>query len=188
MSNALITVIATAYKETTEVHTLLASLVNQTDPRWKCFVFMDCENPYIEQAIRSYNDSRFVCVKPEKHSGFWGHYNRKIGLDKYADTKYVLQASVQDYYIPTAFSKILLSNADFIFFNCLHNHMNHEILDTFPVRNRMDWGTMVVKTQLAKNTGINHPESPICDGLFAEECMRNNPLVTKLSDILLVHN
>lgn len=188
-NNPLVTFIATAYKESLQAYQFLVSLIQQTDIRWKCIVYLDHDNEEIKKIIQNLNDERISWVMSGKNTGFWGHYNRKNALNFLVNTEYIIQASIQDYYTPNTVADILKAyGTDFIYFDCIHNHRNYDVLITTPKACLIDWGTMAVKTDFAKKVGINHPESSICDGLFAEECMLKNPTVYKINKILLVHN
>jgi hypothetical protein len=187
----MITFIAVAYKETTEAMVFLSSLIAQTNTNWKCIVYCDAPNEYIKNLIDTFNDSRISYHQNETAKGYWGHYNREYALQNLVDTEFVIQTSIQDYYCPIAVDEILrfTDRHNFIYFNGV-SHLNHgETLNTEPKRERIDWGNFAVKTEIAKRNGINNLESPICDGLFVEECFSNHPIVWfKSNKVLTFHN
>lgn len=186
----MITFITTAYKETIDIHLFVSSLLLQKDNRWKCIIYCDEKNDYIENVMKTFNSDKFTILYNETSTGFWGHYNRKKTLNL-VDTEFVIQTSVQDYYLPNTVSELmkLSSNYDFISFNCLHNHFGYRVLDTKPIQNHIDWGSFMVRTYIAKTVGINNPESSVCDGLFVEECMKFPGIRSnKVNKVLTVHN
>lgn len=186
----MITFVATAYKESTESHIFICSLLLQTDPNWKCIIYCDGKNDYIRNLVNNFNDKRITLKESEENTGFWGHYNRKLSLDE-VDTEFLIQTSIQDYYLPNMVAEInnCKNNYDMILFDCLHNHFDYKILNTRPIRCQVDWGTCVIRTEIAKKVGINHPESNICDGLFVEECIKHpSTRLFKIDKILTIHN
>jgi hypothetical protein len=186
----MITFVATAHNETTEAYLFISSLLLQTNPNWKCKIYCDKNNEYIKNVVNHFNDCRIEYFENEVNTGFWGHYNRIKSLNEIS-TEYFIQTSIQDYYLPITISEIYkyIDNQDILLFNCLHNHFKYDTLITNPIRCQVDWGTCVVKTEIAKKVGINHPESKICDGLFIEEfCKFPNIKLLKINKTLTIHN
>jgi hypothetical protein len=187
----MVTFVATAHKETVDSYQFLSSLILQTDSRWKCIIYCDGRNEYIEKVVEVFNDDRISIFYSEEPKGFWGHYNRKYALDNLVDTEFVIQTSIQDYYLPITVGEILklTSKYDFIMFNSLHNHISYKILDVEPIKCKIDWGMFAIKTSIAKQNGINNIENRYCDGVFVEECFRNfNLKSAKIHKILMIHN
>lgn len=186
----MITFVATAYKETVDMHLFVSSLLLQKKQSWKCIIYCDEKNDYIQNTLKMFNSKKFVLVTNEVSLGFWGHPNRKKSLD-IIDTDFVIQTSVQDYYLPNAVSEIqkFTNNYDFISYDCLHNHMDYRVLNTQPFRNQIDWGSFAIRTDIAKKVGIRNLESSTCDGLFVEDLMKvPNLRYHKINKILTVHN
>lgn len=187
----MITFIATAYKEKEQCFSFISSLLCQTDSRWKCIIYCDEYNSYIEYACSIFNDSRIEIVYNEIASGFWGHNNRKYALDNLVDSEFIIQTSIQDYFIPITVNEILSvkDQYDFIYYESLHNHKNYDILNCIPIVNNIDWGNFAIRTNIAKKVGIHNIESSTCDGLFVESCMKYPFLrVHKINKILTIHN
>lgn len=187
----MLTFIATAHKETIEAHLFISSLILQTDPEWKCIIVCDGFNEYVENVVGLYKDSRIELFRTETPTGFWGHYNRIYALNKLVDTEFVIQTSIQDYYIPTAVKEICnaSTNADFVYFNSLHNHFSYNELNTELKVCKIDWGNFAIRTSIARQVGIHHPESNTCDGQFVEKCAQvPNLRINKINKILTVHN
>jgi len=188
----MITFVTTAYKETFEEALLfLSSLILQKDNRWKCLVYCDQPNNKIKRAVNFFNDERIRLIENKTSKGNFGHHNRKTALNNLVDTEFVIQTSIQDYYVPITVSKILeySDTFDFIYFNCSHNHLQYFLLNSEPVRSKIDWGSFVVRTKIAKKIGIDDLESVECDGLFVERCIQYpNIRILKLDNILTVHN
>ena len=190
----MITFIATAYNEKYEINVFLFSLLTQTNKNWKCIVYCDGDNEYIKNTITNLNDDRVTYKSSENKKGYWGHYSRIESLNNFVDTDFVIQTSVQDYYTPNFIEvsehAINQYNADFIYFDCVHNHFNYDVLKTELKRTRIDWGCFIMKTSLAKSVGINHPKSEHCDGIFVEESIQKFPKmkIVKINKILTVHN
>jgi hypothetical protein len=185
----MVTFIATAYKETLESNIFINSLLLQTNNNWKLIIYCDEFNEYITNYVNHLNDSRIKILDNEKSKGYWGHYNRTDSLN-YVETDFVIQTSIQDYYIPTTVQELsLYRNFDFVYYNVIHNHFKYEILNTELIRCRIDWGSFMVKTKIAKEVGIKYPQSPHCDGLFVEDLIKyKNIRIIKINKVLTVHN
>lgn len=187
----MISFIVTAYKEKTEANIFINSLLLQDNPNWECIVYCDEHNDYIKNLLETIGDSRFRYYENEIAKGYWGHENRKYALENLVQGDFVIQTSIQDYYIPTTISIIepLTNNYDFIFFDCIHNGFGYEILRTQPQICKIDWGSFVVRTQLAKKVGIENINSRITDGIFVERLFRIPKLkYYKINKILTIHN
>lgn len=185
----MITFIATAYKETKEALVFINSLLLQNNNNWKLIIYCDEKNDFIENYVLSLNDDRIKLISNESSKGFWGHYNRIDALNQ-VDTEFVIQTSIQDYYIPTTIQELSKYYMyDFIYFNTLHNHLGYNILNSELVRCKIDWGSFIVKTNIAKEVGIKYPQSPYCDGLYVEDLVKyKNIKIFKINKILTIHN
>jgi len=151
----------------------------------------DGQNDFIDDAVRVINDPRIKIHKMLEPTGFWGHFNRKKALYEYASGEFVLQTSIQDYYLPNAVLEILEheDDSDIVYFDCLHNHFGHDVFNTRLSLNHIDWGCFAVRTTIARDIGINDCESSGCDGLFVEKCVKHPSIrIKKIEKILSVHN
>jgi hypothetical protein len=186
----MITFLSTAYKETVDSYQFISSLMLQKNPNWKCIIHCDEKNEYIEECVKFFNSDKITIIYNETSTSYWGHYNRKKTLEL-IDTEFVIQTSIQDYYTPNTVSELMsnLIDCDMVMFNCIHNHFNYNVLDSIPIKCRIDWGSFVLRTDIAKKVGINQPESQYCDGIFVEECMKYPNIRTKkINKVLTVHN
>jgi hypothetical protein len=189
----MVTFIATAYDETLEANTFINSLLLQTDPNWKCIVFADGQNKYIEEMLNNINDPRFSYYSSEKVKGCWGNANRKHALDWMVTTDFVVPgASIQDYYLPIVVQEInkYKYTYDFIYFNCIHHSKDYEVLDTKLKAGEVDWGSFALRTSIAKETDITDFCNPLTDGMFVERCLNKHPDLKhfKIEKYLFVHN
>jgi len=81
MEERIITFVAAAYKETVDAYQFISCLLLQTDPRWKCIIYNDGENPYVKEVVEKFNDERIKFVNTPEPTKFWGHYNRIDALN-----------------------------------------------------------------------------------------------------------
>ncbi len=186
----MITFIATSHNETNESFMFISSLLLQTNQNWKCIIYNDGKNEFIKKVVQQFNDERIKYYETENAVGFWGHYSRKEALNL-VDTEFLIQTSIQDYYIPTAVDEILTVSKynDIILFNCLHNHFRYNVLQCTPQVGRVDWGSHAIRTDIAKKVGIRLPESSTSDGYFVVDCMNYVGIrYHKMEKILTVHN
>lgn len=187
----MITFIAACYNEVDSVFGFISSMRCQTNPNWKLVIYQNGKNTDIENIVKSFNDSRILYIESENNTGFWGCYNRIHALNEIVDTEYVIQTSIQDYYIPIAVQEILnYAGCDLIYYNCIHNHISHNILETELQISKIDWGCFAIKTNIAKKVGIRFPKEFAADGLFIQDCMSSNIVnnTFKINKVLTVHN
>jgi hypothetical protein len=184
----MITFVATAFQEKHDAHVFIGSMLCQKNPNWKAIIYANGHNQYISSLIANINDDRLMYKFSQDNSGYWGCFNRIKALD-IVDTKYVVQTSIQDYYTPNAIDEILKHDEDLIYWNCLHNHYNHELLDTQLKLDYIDWGSFAIKKSL--DAKINNPTNFASDGLFIEELINEkgeNLSTRKINKILTIHN
>jgi len=186
----MITFIATAYKETIDSYQFISSLILQKNPNWECIIYCDEKNDYIEECVKFFKTDKIKIIQNETATGYWGHYNRINSLDL-VKTEFIIQTSIQDYYTPNTVDDLLLElrDCDMVMFDCIHNHFQHNVLITMPTVGRIDWGSFVLRSEIAKKVGINQPEHEWCDGMFVEQAIKYpNIRIKKLNKILTVHN
>lgn len=196
-----VTFVAPMFKEYNSFYMFVSALMCQTNDNWKCIVY---HNGPIEEynfeddfdTWLSCRDSKFYdkiyIVKSETNTECWGAKNRNEALHRLVDTDFIVQTSIQDYWLPTAVEEILKwKHMDFIYWNS----MNHLISRTTPLDSRLqvgwiDWGNFAVKTSIAKQVGINHPEQFCGDGLFVQDLFNSGLIQTraKISNVLTIHN
>lgn len=187
----MITFVATAYKETVESFQFISSLLLQTNPNWKCIIYCDEPNEYVKKSIEFFNDSRITYYENVTAKKWWGHYNRHYALHNLVDTEFLIQTSIQDYYTPNTVELITnyIYDFDFIYYNCIHNHVKYDVLNSQPFIAKIDWGSFAIRTSIAKKINYRHIEDSLGDGKFVEDCFRFNGLRhIKLNKILTVHN
>lgn len=183
-----VTFIAPAYQEVHDIYMFLGSLLCQTNPNWEVMVYCNGPNEAIRDAIRALNDPRVSYYQSDENTGYWGCYNRIDALGK-VTTPWVVQTSVQDYWLPCAVNDILSAqDADLIYWDSLHHYFAYERLFSQLQPGSIDWGNFAISTDLARRVGINHPQEFMADGLFIKDAMETSPRVSKISKILTIHN
>lgn len=188
----MVTFIAPAFNEKYDPFMFIGSMLGQQNPAWKAIIYHNGPNPVLKQLIEFFSDPRLVYMESETDTGAWGTYNRMDAISKLVDCPFVVQTSIQDYWLPNAVDSILEHpDQDFIYWNSI-NHLvgYHNILDCQPVINHIDWGNFAIKTDIAKQVGINHPTEFTADGLFVKDCMESGLVknIVKLEKILTIHN
>jgi len=196
----MITVVATAFKEKNSLPMFIGSLLCQTNNNWKAIIFhngIDAEMENIFDTITDlYPDldinNKFEFFFCEENNGFWGAKNRDFVLKNLVDTKYILNSSVQDYFVPIAIEEILKAgDADLIYFNSINHLFGYERpLDSKLETGWIDWGNFAVKTEIAKQVGINKPEDFCADGHFVQDLLKSGSINIKykINKILTIHN
>lgn len=184
----MVTFVATAFEEKYESMALIGSLLAQKDLRWKLIIYGNKHSEEIYNICQLINDSRITYKVAETNTGFWGCYNRRDAVYNMVDTEYVVQTSIQDYYLPNTVLEILSANEDLIYWNTLHNHFDWELLNTKLKINHIDWGCFAIKTELAKKVEIRIPNQAHADGQFVEDSLLAKPTLRKIEKTLTIHN
>jgi len=189
----MITFIAPAYKEILSNRTLVDSLIMQEDTKWKLIVFHNGENKEMKEWVDSYKDNRIIYHSSSKNTGFYGTYNRKKALE-FIDTEYVVQTSIQDYYMTWATklinSRLKETDADFCMWDSINHLAGYEPLDVKLEQNYIDWGNFCLKTYIAKWISIPYPEEYCADWLTLRRGIEMDLFKkqTKIANILTIHN
>ncbi|MBE2290101.1 MAG: hypothetical protein IAE95_11135 [Chitinophagaceae bacterium] len=205
----MVTFIAPSFKEDFDPHVFIGSLLCQRNKNWKAIIYNNGPNPWLKHfveetqepkhryelwlksLIERFKDDRIIYRESPQNTGAWGCYNRIDALMNMVDTEYVVQTSIQDYWLPNAVDAIAANHgADFIYWNSIHHHLNYKELHAIPKVSYIDWGNFAVKTDIARKVGINHPEAFTADGFFVRDCIASGLIVkpVKLEQVLTIHN
>ena len=183
----MVTFVATAFEEKYDAHVFIGSLLCQKNPNWRAIIYANGHNQYISSLIGNIPDERITYRFSMENTGYWGCFNRIKALEE-VNTEYVVQSSIQDYYLPNAVGEILSDNEDLIFWNSLHNHFDWELLNTKLKISHIDWGCFAIKTEIAKRVGIKKATESYSDGQFVEDCLLLSPTLRKIHKTLTIHN
>lgn len=186
----IVTFIVISYKEKWDPYMFIGMLKCMKNPNWKAIIWHDGPNEELKNIVESFADDRILYMENEENTGSWGCFNRIAALD-IVDTEFVIQTTIQEYYLPILVDDILAnSHNDLIYWPCIHHSFAYNILNAEPVRGRMDWGNFALKTHIAKKVGINYPTAYMADGLFIEDVMKSGFIrkQVKLPKILNIKN
>ncbi len=188
----MVTFIAPAFHEKIESYIFIGAMLCQQDTNWKAIIYHNGPNKWLRHFVDSFADKRLTYRESPENTGAWGTFNRIDAINNWVDTEYVVQTSIQDYWFPNAVKCIgEHQDEDFIYWNSINHLTGYEkLLDCEPIINRIDWGNFAIKTEIARQVGINKPEEFTADGMFVADCM-NSGLVhrqLKLNQILTIHN
>jgi hypothetical protein len=188
----MVTFVAPAFNEQFCCYNFIAAMLCQKNPDWKAIMYHNGPNSWLKCFISSFGDPRLVYKESETNTGAWGAYNRIDALNNIVDTEFVVQTSIQDYWLPNTVDVIMQhSENDFIYWNSINHLAGYEkVLESRPEIDWIDWGNFAVKTEIARQVGIKHPTEFTADGLFVTDLM-NSGLITKIvkaEQILTIHN
>jgi|GEM_PF-2904280 len=188
----MVTFIAPAFREQYDTYIFIGSLFCQTDPEWRAIVYHNGPNDWLRYFVSSFNDSRLIYKESPTNREAWGVFNRIDALENIVDTEYVVQSSIQDYWLPNAVSSINeCAGSDFIYWNSINHLVGYEkVLDSIPAVDHIDWGNFAIKTEIARQVGIKRPLEFTADGFFVADCMNSGLIKSqvKLNKILTIHN
>lgn len=179
-SKPIVTFVVITYKEQWEPYMFIGMLKCIKNPNWKAIIWHDGPNPTMKAIVEAFGDERIQYMENEENKGSWGCYNRIAALDM-VDTEFVVQTTIQEYYLPTFVDYIEQNkNNDLIYWPCIHHSFDYNIINAEPVRGRMDWSNFALKTHIARKVGINYPTAYMADGLFIEDVMKSNLVKKKI--------
>ncbi len=182
----MVTFVAPAFHE--DPYAFIGSLRAQTNPNWKCIVFHNGRNGHLQAILDTIKDNRISYKESPENTGAWGCYNRIDALAQ-VDTPYVVQTSIQDYYLPTTVEAIIANyGKDIIYWDSINHLTGPDRLDCSLNPGKVDWGNVAVWTKLAQKVGINHPKEFIADWLFVQDLLQELPTTVKVDRILTIHN
>ena len=189
----MITFIAPAFNEENDPYVFIGSMLCQQNPNWKAIIYHNGPYTRLRYFVDSFGDKRLIYMQSSTNTGAWGCYNRIDAINNVVETEFVIQTSIQDYWLPNAVACILeeAKEHDFIYWNSINHLAGYEnILDSEPKKDLIDWGNFAIKTSIAREVGIRQPEEFTADGLFVEDCMKSglvlNPV--KIKKVLTIHN
>jgi hypothetical protein len=188
----MVTFVAPAFNEKFETYIFIGAMICQKDPNWKAIIYHNGPNKWLKYFVDSFGDKRLIYKESATNTEAWGTYNRIDAINNLVDTKYVVQTSIQDYWFPNTVSSIMEHlEEDFIYWNSINHLAGYEnVLDCQPIVDHIDWGNFAIRTDIAKQVGINKPTEFTADGLFVTDCM-NSGLIKrqlKLNKVLTIHN
>ena len=164
----------------------------QKDGRFKVLFWHDGPNPELKAFIESLasGDNRFEYRENEENLGAWGCWNR-IAAIKLVDTEYIVQTTIQEYYLPNFVSEIAKNQGkDIIVWNTIHHSFDYLIMDAQLRLGQIDWSNFALKSSIAKKVGINNPTHYCADGIFVEDCVKSGLIkdTVKLARIISIKN
>lgn len=189
----MITLVATAHNEEVHNRVFVDSILNQIDPDWKAIIFHNGTNPEFKDYVESREDKRLIYRESKEDTGKWGTDNRQITIEE-CDTDYIIQTSVQDYWLSQAIKYIneALTEEPSI---CIWDSINHlvgpcKILESELVWSKLDWGNFAIRASIAKRVGILHGGEFCADWLFVKDCIESGYMkkATKIPRVLTIHN
>ncbi len=206
----MVTFIAPSFDEQFDPYVFIGSMLCQKNRGWKAIIYNNGPNPWLRSVVESaeekryryhpwlkmlvesFNDNRLIYRESPKNTGGWGCYNRQDALDNIVDTEFVVQTSIQDYWLPNAVDEILKNgDHDFVYWNSINHLASYErILNAMPTPMYIDWGNFAIRTSIARQIGIQHPEEFQADALFVKDCIASGLIrkPKKLDKILTIHN
>lgn len=185
-----LTIVAVAHNEPFYNRVFIDSMLNQTDKNFKAIVWHNGPTNIPDDVV----DMGITYRSSDTDTGNWGTANRQQAIDE-CTTEYIVQSSIQDYWLPQAVSyinkTIEQTNVDIIYWDTI-NHLVGEckVLDGQLAWAHCDWGQFAIKSSIAKAVGIKRGDVYCGDWAFVEECLNSGLIKTKckLPLILNIHN
>ena len=158
MSEPIVTFVACAHMEQRHNRPFVEAMLNQIDTNWKAIVYHNGPNANMKKWVESYYDERLIYIESDIDEGNWGTANRQRAID-ICTTSYIVQSSIQDYWLPQASKYINETIAKHDPQIMVWDSINHIVgpclkLDGQLAWSKCDWGQFALKTWIAKKVGI----------------------------------
>lgn len=206
MKKPIIEIIAVTYGHGFQLKCFIDSIRSQTNTRWCLHIIHDgsgevFDNLKEDLSSNGYlDDDRIVLSATKTRSNEWGHPLREYGLqNRISEAPYITITNCDNYYVPVWVSEISrFQNKDFIYWDCVHNHLNLHTADRqcgYGLLNSklqlcwIDMGSVAVKSNIATKVGFPFRRFT-ADWDFFEACLKDiqPDKVEKITKILFVHN
>lgn len=191
-----VTFVALAFNEILSNRPLLDSLIMQTNPNWELIIYHNGASSEIKTWANSYNDPRVKYFETEVNNDN-ACLNRLDAINNLVTTQYIIQTSIQDYYLSWAVELILKrlseTRADFCYWDSINHLCGHGVLITKLQMCYIDWGNFCIPIEIAKQIGIPGFEPTVRRGddwYTVEKGLQMNLFknITKINNVLTIHN
>lgn len=187
-----VTFISTIYNSYPQI---ISSLLLQTHQNWELILIHDGQAP---DSVRSVipEDKRIQFIETFERIGNWGHKNRQWALDSFDLGDYVVITNADNYYAPTfieymlkGFNKSHTAVATYCD-KIVHSYKAWEILQCKFERGYIDCGSVMVKSDIAKEIGWRVTDEHSADWVFFSDiAAKYSPSnFIKVPGCLFVHN
>ena len=189
-----LTVVVATYQQDHALDCLLKSLACQTLQNFRVLVIHDGPSQTTRSIVDACARTRpamFEYMETANRFNDFGHSLRAIGIEK-ADTEFVLLTNGDNYYAPRfvefMFEAIDHHGLDIVFCDMIHSY-TYGLLRTRPLRNYIDMGCFIAKTDAAKAVGFRD-KTFSGDATYFEDLLNFLPATTvgKVGKVLMVHN
>lgn len=170
---ANVKIIVVAYQRPVRLRIMIDCFLVQTNPNWEMYVIHDGPAPDdIRRVMEDRVDPRIHFFESPERRGKYGHPNRREMLETIptAVNDYILITNDDNYYIPRFVDFVLSAkNAGIVYYDCLHNYYDYDVLKCRLRVNYIDMGALCVRADVAKKVGFTSDEYH-ADGIYAEAC------------------
>jgi len=189
-----LTIVVATYQQELALDCLLKSLACQTLQNFKVLVIHDGPSqttPPIVHACARVRPEVFEYLETPNRTNDFGHSLRAVGIER-TNTEFVLLTNGDNYYTPRfvefMFEAIDKYDLDIAFCDMIHSY-TYGLLRTRPVRNYIDMGCFIAKTDAAKSVGFRD-KTFSGDATYFEDLLHYLPTsaVGKVRKVLMVHN
>lgn len=201
MQSNILTIIAPAYQEKSYNMVFIDSMLNQTrQGGWKAVCIhngpADNDSGFAYRCKELLDDKRLRFKSSLENTGKYGCNNRQWCIDT-CSTEYILQTSVQDYWLPQAMEYIIgtleKNRPDILIWNSINHLVGPcQVLNSELEWSKVDWGNFCIRTDIAKKVGINHGDAYCADWGFIVDVLQSGLVdknkIMKLPYILTIHN
>ena len=187
----MIEFIIPTYNRINELHSMLASLVAQSNDNWIATIVVDDEeNDTIKSVVSKFETNKIKYIFTNKRYNDWGHTPREIGKQQ-ATGDYIVMTGDDNYYVPVFVQELMnvVSNKPgMVYWDMVHNHYDYSYFKCSPYISYIDMGAFATRKDLAQQLELT--KGYAADGQFVvdfREKFKDEEII-KIEKVLFVHN
>lgn len=185
--------IAPAYNEQPWQIPFIDSMIAQRDTGWDAVVFHNGPSDTMRTRIAVIGDSRLQYEESSSDSGQWGTMNRATAIRYIAENGYIVQTSVQDYWLPHAVQMIrqqMATQPSIITWDSINHLTGPGVLQCELAWSKVDWGNFALRVDIAKELGIQRPTEFCSDWYTIQEGLNRGYFTDRIHIpfVLTIHN
>lgn len=198
-----LSIVCVTYKRPKLLKVLIESFLCQTMQNFEILVMHDGPDEETRLILEEYardNPGKVTSYFSDNRYNDYGHSLRHLGIEM-SESQYLLLTNDDNYYVPVfvenMFEAIERQNLDIVYCDMVHSHVfpelpnpiGYQTLITEPRRWRIDIGTFITRTDLAKRVGFRDKGFE-GDATYFEDLLALNPKpkLGKVEKVLFVHN
>jgi len=187
----IIEFIIPTYNRINPLHSILASLVAQTNDNWIATIVVDdVENDIVKNIVSKFDTDKIKYIFTDQRYNDWGHTPREIGKQQ-AIGDYIIMTGDDNYYVPVFIDelmKVISEKPAMIYWDMVHNHYDYSYFRCSPYVSHIDMGAFATRKDIAQQIELG--KGYAADGYYVRDICDKfpNEKIVKIEKVLFVHN